>query len=196
MYNNMFCKKVITANFSSRFLYKNQLTSVRTIITANFAKQPQLVKGEGVTEATISFSKDPKSIPVGAINLPKDIKNFTEVGLSHVELKVSNFKEDKIFKEILNDLIKNSVYNDFSYQIEAQVVPNSFMPIYDFRDIPAHGRTPAMENVFGYVCVDANGIMIKDSFEDNNTYRLFSGTDGIVKLSDFLYEKIKNKIKA
>lgn len=43
MYNNMFCKKVITANFSSRFLYKNQLTSVRTIITANFAKQPQLV---------------------------------------------------------------------------------------------------------------------------------------------------------
>lgn len=151
-------------------------------------------EGDGITEATLSFSKNPKSIPVGTINLPKEIKNFTELGLSHVELKVSNFKEDKIFKEILNDLIRNSIYNDFSYQIEAQVVPNSFMPIYDFRDIPAHGRTPAMENVFGYVCVDENGVIIKDSFEDNNTYRLFSGTDGIVKLSDYLYEEIQKKI--
>ncbi|GMG00546.1 unnamed protein product [[Candida] boidinii] len=191
----MFSKRLITAKFGRKFLYVNQLTSVRTIITAKFVKQPQLVKeGDGITEAIISFSKNPKSIPVGTIDLPKEIKNFTELGLSHVELTVSNFKEDKIFKEILNDLIKNSIYNDFSYQIEAQVVPNSFMPIYDFRDIPAHGRTPAMENVFGYVCVDENGVIIKDSFEDNNTYRLFSGTDGIVKLSDYLYEEIQKKI--
>lgn len=108
------------------------------------------------------------------------------------EITPSNFKDNDVFLELLHSEIAKDVQNDFAFIMEAGTFANSFMPIYDFREIPSYGRIPEVDNIFGYVHVNENGKIIPGSYEPNNMYRLCNGT-GLPRLSDHLYSVIKKK---
>lgn len=129
----------------------------------------------------LSFSEDAKAMAIGFSNS----KNITP----------HNFQVNSPFLNQLHELIAKKIDNDFSFIIEAGTNANSYMPIYDFREIPKYARIPQVDNVFGYVMVDGNGKMIPNTYESNNLYRLCNGK-GLIKLSDFLYDEIKEVVEA
>lgn len=100
------------------------------------------------------------------------------------------FKSNGEFVELLHKTISEQVFDDFLFIMEAGVNANSFMPIYDFREVPRHGRTPEVDSILGYVQVGGDGKMIKPSYEANSMYRLCNGA-GLLRLSDHLYEKVR-----
>ncbi|CAH6723396.1 hypothetical protein CLIB1444_15S00364 [[Candida] jaroonii] len=101
-----------------------------------------------------------------------------------------NFQPDNNLLPTLNELFKKKVCDDFSFIMEAGVSANSFMPIYDFRDVPRYGRQPEIGNVFGYVQVDENGKMIPETFDANNFYQVYNH-HGLPVLSDYIYEEVE-----
>lgn len=105
------------------------------------------------------------------------------------DVKRENFKLNPQFLPIFQDLISEKIYRDFSFIMEASINANSFMPIYDFRDIPRYGRIPEIDNVFGYLQVDKDGQMLKDSYQRNDLYQVYNH-HGLPVLSDYLYEEV------
>lgn len=93
--------------------------------------------------------------------------------------------------KVLHSTIGKTVYGDFLFIMEAGVNANQFMPIYDFRKTPNYARIPEVDDIFGYVHVDASGKMIPNTYEANNLYRLCNGESGIIQLSEYLYEQVK-----
>lgn len=106
----------------------------------------------------------------------------------------SKFEENGEFLPVLNKLLNDKVHNDFVFKTEAGVAPNSHMAIYDFRNPPQYGRTPDVDNVMGYVRVNREGEIIPHSYEPNPMYRTSSDADGLITLSDYLLEEIKEVI--
>ncbi|KAK6462508.1 hypothetical protein DFJ63DRAFT_313644 [Scheffersomyces coipomensis] len=127
-----------------------------------------------------SFSPKPESIPIGH---SQESQSITP----------TNFIPNSKFIDLLQNTISKNAHNDFTFLMEAGVNANTFMPIYDLREIPKYARIPEMENIFGYIQVDANGRMVPDTYEPNNLYRICNGTAGLTKLSDHLYEKVQQE---
>ncbi|ODV97866.1 hypothetical protein PACTADRAFT_47712 [Pachysolen tannophilus NRRL Y-2460] len=160
-----------------------------SIQSLKYKYQPQVyIHVVDKSTANVSFSAKPHSVPIGRID------GIDGSNLTNVKIESDLFKENKKFLEILHRLIGNRVQEDFAYKVEAGTHANSFLPIYDFRAPPAYGRTPEVYNVFGYVHVNESGEMVPGSYEINQMYRLCNQTDGIVHLSDFLYEEIQSMI--
>lgn len=99
-----------------------------------------------------------------------------------------NFIENPQFIQKLQNVITENIYDDFSFIMEASMNANSFMPIYDFRDVPRYQRVPDIGNVFGYLQVNEQGQMVKQTYDPNNMYVVYSGQLGLVTLSDHLLE--------
>lgn len=127
-----------------------------------------------------SLSERADATPLGTVNTA-----------SPTVISPHNFAADSRFLEVLHRTIADTVHNDFLFIMEAGVNANAYMPIYDFRHTPSYARIPEVDNIFGYVRVDANGKMIPHSYEANALYRLCNGESGLIKLSDHLHEKVK-----
>lgn len=125
----------------------------------------------------VSLSPSESAIPMG-------------YSKSNTLVTPEGFKSNGQFVELLHKTISEQVFDDFLFIMEAGVNANSFMPIYDFREVPRHGRTPEVDSILGYVQVGADGKMIKPSYEANSMYRLCNGA-GLLRLSDHLYEKVR-----
>lgn len=104
------------------------------------------------------------------------------------------FRANPEFVLILNSVIRKSIDSDFTFIMEAGVSALTYMPIYDFREVPRYGRTPSPDNVFGYVLVDENGKMVPDSYEANNLYRVCNNS-GLITMSDYLLEQMRAATK-
>ncbi|CCE73064.1 Piso0_000077 [Millerozyma farinosa CBS 7064] len=128
----------------------------------------------------LSFSPEENSVPLGYSSTSKDITP-------------SNFRANQEFVSLLHDIISKNIQDDFCFIMEAGTFANSFMPIYDFRDVPRYGRTPEVDGTFGFVQVDSNGKMVPGTYESNNMYRLCNG-EGLIKLSDHLHEVVMKNI--
>lgn len=129
----------------------------------------------------VSLSPLETSLPLG-ISTSKD------------EVTPKNFRENPAFMPLLQEAIKNEVQNDLAFIIEAGVHVSSFMPIYDFREIPRYQRIPDIDSIFGYIRVDEQGKMIPGAYEPNDLYRLCNGT-GLIKLSDYLYDLMRKLVE-
>lgn len=162
----------------------NTLFKSNVRLLLNYVKNSQIYihdnKHDATTPYTFSLSKDPKALPIG---YSKVLQNVTP----------ETFVPNPQFLEVAQSVIKDKVHEDFSFIMEAGMNASTFMPIYDFREIPRYARIPEMENVFGYIQVDDLGKMIPGGYESNNLYRLCNGTLGLLKLSDFLYEEIQKE---
>ncbi|EMG46533.1 hypothetical protein G210_3221 [Candida maltosa Xu316] len=86
----------------------------------------------------------------------------------------ANFSTNKEFVELLDDTMQTQIHDDFTFIMEASTNANSFMPIYDMREIPRYGRIPYIEDVFGYVMVNDKGHMIPESYQKNDMYAICS----------------------
>ncbi|CAK7900963.1 hypothetical protein CAAN1_06S01728 [[Candida] anglica] len=157
---------------SSIFRQSNRLFS-------QYAKNEQIFLHsiEGTTIA--SLSKDPKATSLGTVTG------------STAAIVPTNFKTNPTFVSILHETVSKTIQNDFSFIVEAGANANTYMPIYDFRHTPNYGRIPEVDNIFGYVQVDAEGKIVPGTYESNNLYRLCNGESGIIKLSDFLYSEVQ-----
>ncbi|KAG7195884.1 uncharacterized protein KQ657_002269 [Scheffersomyces spartinae] len=105
-----------------------------------------------------------------------------------------DFRSEPKFVSALQLLISDKVQDDFSFIIEAGTNALTFMPIYDFREIPSYCRVPNIESVFGYIQVDDLGKMIPGTYQSNVMYRMCNW-NGLPKFSDFMYEQIKQKLE-
>lgn len=124
----------------------------------------------------ISFSKQDNGLKIG---------HFTNSSFTK-----ENFVPNPQFLPKLQDLIGHKIYDDFTFLMEASVNANSFMPIYDMRNVPRYGRIPEIDNVYGYLQVDELGKMIGQTYQANDMYLLFNA-DGLITLSDFLLEEVR-----
>lgn len=135
----------------------------------------------GPQQYKFSFSEDAKAMAIGY----SKSKDATP----------DSFQENKDFLNTLHEVIGRRIDDDFTFIIEAGTNVDSYMPIYDFREVPKYARIPLVECVFGYVMVDGKGKMIPKTYEANYLYRLCSGK-GLIKLSDFLYDEIVQVVEA
>lgn len=125
---------------------------------------------------------------------PKE--NALPIGYSgKEEVNTTNFEDNDEFLSVLHSKIGLDVHNDFAFIVEAGTFANSYMPIYDFREIPSYGRVPEVDNIFGYVHVNELGKIIPGSYEPNSMYRLCNGA-GLPRLSDYLYDSVRQKCES
>lgn len=125
---------------------------------------------------------------------PKE--NALPIGYSKEEkVNTANFEDNNEFLSVLHSKIALDVHNDFAFIVEAGTFANSYMPIYDFREIPSYSRVPEVDNIFGYVHVNEEGKIIPGSYEPNSMYRLCNGA-GLPRLSDHLYELVRQNCES
>ncbi|ODV78706.1 uncharacterized protein CANTADRAFT_91008 [Suhomyces tanzawaensis NRRL Y-17324] len=130
-----------------------------------------------------SFSPRANAVPIGHTT-------------ANASLSPHLFQVNPKFVQLLQATIADRIPNDFTFIMEGGVNANTFMPIYDMRETPRYARTPEIENVFGYIQVDANGKMVPGTYQDNVMYRVLSGTGGLPKLSEYLYEQVQAECEA
>lgn len=127
-----------------------------------------------------SLSSLPNDLPIG--HLPSEV------------IHPNTFQPNLKFVNLLHSIIGSSIQHDFTFIMEAGANALQFMPIYDFREIPRYARTPNVDDVFGYVLVDDAGKIVPGSYEPNSLYRVCNGS-GLVKLSDYLLERMRDETK-
>lgn len=158
--------------------------SVHPLLSARFytqySKNDQIFLHDTNHKLSVSFSKSPASIPIG----------YSTSETVTPEL----FKPNPEFLPLLHSTFGSCIDQDFSFIMEAGVNANTFMPIYDFREVPKFGRRPEIDSVFGYVQVDEQGKIVPGSYDSNDMYRLCNAS-GLPKLSDYMYEQIQQKIQ-
>lgn len=126
-------------------------------------------------------------------NLLED-PNLTAIGYSESqEINPDTFVPNDKFVLLLNDVIRKTVHDDFTYIMDAGTHAQTFMPIWDFRDVPRYGRTPDVDSVYGYVLVDEHGKIVPETFEPNAMYRVCNGT-GLMTLSQFLHDEVRKAL--
>lgn len=157
--------------FGARSLYRNYTV---------YSKNDQIYLHEFENRVAASFSKSPKDIVIGYSPTTK--------------IDPERFEQNNDFLKLLNKSISDKVQNDFTYIMEAGNYGDSYMPIYDFREVPRFGRSPEVDSIFGYVRVNSEGKILPGSYERNDMYRLCNGA-GLIKLSSYLLEQIQEAIQ-
>lgn len=166
-------------------------TNKRFVSTIQYAKQDQLFihqHDNGLT--TVSFSKDPNKQYIGALKT-SDATKGSRSDLSEFEITPETFVENKDFVGILHDTYKRHVDEDQSYILEAMNYPGSYMAIADYKIILEYmNQRPELPNTLGFVHVGEDGVMIKNSYQKNDTYTLCN-IDGIIKIPEFMAEQLQ-----
>lgn len=161
------------------YLLKFPILSLKRLL-ATYKKNPQIYIHEKAPHTfNFSLSRQADSIPIGSSQ--------------STDPTSSNFIPNAKFETILENAMANKVYDDFTFIMEAGTNANSFMPIYDFREIPKYSRTPYIEDVFGYVQVDDKGQIVPNSWQRNSMYEICSGKTGLCKFSDYMYEVLQEQ---
>ncbi|KAI3404743.1 hypothetical protein KGF56_002446 [Candida oxycetoniae] len=151
-----------------------------TRLLTTYSKNPQIYIHENPPKHyNFSLSKKPNSIVIGSSQ--------------SMDPKPSTFYTNPKFQSILQMTMKKKIYDDFTFIMEAGTNANSYMPIYDFREIPRYSRTPYIGDVFGYVQIDNEGKMIPQSWQKNDMYEVCSGKTGLCKFSEFMYETLREE---
>lgn len=162
----------------SRSQFKLQLRNL-----SQYKNNPQIFIHElGPSYYKFSLSKLPDALDIGIS--------------SSINPTPDNFKIRKEFKELLHSTMKDQIHDDFTFIMEASTNANSFMPIYDMREIPRYGRIPYIEDVFGYVMINDQGLMIAETYQENDMYTICSGKTGLPKFSEYMYVTLQDKCEA
>lgn len=112
-------------------------------------------------------------------------------GLAKTDISVGNFIENKDFFPVLHNTFFKHVYEDQTYIFDAMNYPASFMAIGDYKVILDYmNQRPELSNTLGFVHVDSNAVMERDSYEKNDMYTLCN-IDGVITLSEYMSEKLQ-----
>lgn len=145
-----------------------------------YARNPQIYIHEHPTNHyKFSLSKNPNALSIGDSQV--------------TDPKPENFNINKKFVDVFYKTFEDKIYDDFTFIMEAGTNANSFMPVYDFRDVPKYSRQPYIGNVFGYLQVDENAKIVPGSWQRNDLYELCNGKDGLCHFSDYMYETLQQE---
>ncbi|KAI5969761.1 hypothetical protein CANMA_001223 [Candida margitis] len=152
-------------------------------LLTQYAKNPQIYIHENPPHHyNFSLSKNPDALGIG--------------NSSSTDPKPENFTANKNFVDIFHKTFESKIYDDFTFIMEAGTNANSFMPVYDFRDVPKYSRQPYIANVFGYLQVDGNAKIVPGSWQRNNLYELCNGKDGLCHFSEYMYESLQQECES
>jgi hypothetical protein len=70
-----------------------------------------------------------------------------------------------------------------------------WLHVYDQRGTPPFGRIADPQDIFGSVLVDGDGKIVSGTWEENRTYRIVTSEGGVMKLSPYLAEKVREALK-
>lgn len=102
-------------------------------------------------------------------------------------MNTTNFENNNEFLSVLHSNIDLYVYNGFD---EAGTLVNSYMTVYDVREILSYSRVPEVD--IWYVHVNEDGKIIPGPYETNYMCMLCNGA-GLLRLSDYIYELVRQK---
>ncbi|KAI5805783.1 hypothetical protein EDC01DRAFT_264154 [Geopyxis carbonaria] len=74
--------------------------------------------------------------------------------------------------------------------------PGGWIHVCDLRNTPAFGRIAEPQDIFGSLMVDGQGNVLQGSYSPNNTYRLRTEQEGVMRLSEYLHGKLVEALKA
>lgn len=134
-----------------------------------------------------------KMLPNSQISLFFSPK-YTVGLINQCSTNVPVFVPNSQFVPLMQKLISEKGHLDPTFKMESPLYRHSFMPIYDFRDVPDRGRSPDICNVFGHVLVDGEGSMVQGTYEPNEWYTPYNERDGFIILSDFLLECVRAEL--
>ncbi|EEQ37732.1 hypothetical protein EJF18_20645 [Clavispora lusitaniae] len=163
---------------SGHAIRRTKSSTVRPL--TQYAPNDQIYLHPLENKIAVSFSRLPTSIPLGYS--------------SSMTVTPQSFEPNPQFLPLLHSIIASNVDRDFAFIVEAGVNANTFMPVYDFREVPRFGRRPEIDNVFGYVQVDESGKIVPGSFEANEMYRICNAS-GLPRLSDHMYGQIQTALE-
>lgn len=150
---------------------------------ARSTRQPHVWIDTAATAGVYRVLLGKRGPEVGTVRDPAAVEE------AEVSLAPAGFTASPTFLLHLHERLGVNVYSDFPFMAEAQAQPGCFMPIFDFRAPPPYGRIPEVDNVFGYVLVGNDGVMVPGLYEPNAMYRVVN-SDGVIMLSDHMQEKI------
>ncbi|CAN3479607.1 hypothetical protein DICA1_E18800 [Diutina catenulata] len=148
-----------------------------------YIHNPQIFVHEAGDKFSYSISENPKALIMGS-----------KTGGSPHTVDPEKFSPNPEFIKLLNSTISKDIVNDFSFIMEAGANVDSFMPIWDFREVPRFSRTPDVDSIFGYIMVDKNGKMIPGTYEANNMYRVCNSA-GLPKMTDHIHAIMKEEVE-
>ncbi len=143
----------------------------------------------------LSLSPLRNSIPIGLININiENDKAKEDLALTPNSFvpKTSLPNTTKLFLDILHNVLLNNIHNDSIFSSLAINFKTQFMPIYDLRNPPNYGRIPEIDDIFGYVWIDKDGNIVKDTYAKNDNYRLVNSNGGI-NLTDDMNKLVKEE---
>lgn len=106
----------------------------------------------------------------------------------------SEFKVNTSFMEHLNDTCLNFAHEDPMLSAMAATQDSGHIHIADEKNPPPFGRIPYPEDIIGTMRIE-HGALVKGSFVPmREAYRPVSG-NGIVKVSEFLENKLIRSLK-
>ncbi|QPG76049.1 hypothetical protein FOA43_003435 [Brettanomyces nanus] len=157
-----------------------------------YGKQPQLYIHEISKDLVkASFSSNPSKLEVGTFSGIPPLPNME----SQLAISTKNFVPNKDFFNLLQGVFNKHVYEDEAYKLDALNFTSSYLPIGDYKVVLQFmNQRPEYENTLGFVRVNGDGIMIKDSYQANDIYELCN-SDGIVTLSDFMLKELQKQLK-
>ncbi|ODQ80814.1 hypothetical protein BABINDRAFT_60949 [Babjeviella inositovora NRRL Y-12698] len=137
------------------------------------------------TKTKVSFSPKETAVAIGTWS-------HTSPLTPESPIPVEKFTTNPQFTPLIDKLFATHIYDDFTFQFEAGGNPGCYMPIYDFRAPPVHGRIPEVDDIFGYVLVNHQGQIVEGSWQENFMYRVVN-SEGIMRLSDHMLEVVRKE---
>ncbi|KAF7998885.1 hypothetical protein HF325_006417 [Metschnikowia pulcherrima] len=148
---------------------------------SKYPKNNQIYLHDVAGQYAATLSESSKDVPIG----------FSP----STQVSPNTFQPNPDFMRLLHSTIQEGIQHDFTFIMEAGANALTYMPIYDFREIPKYARTPNVDDVFGYVLVDSEGKIVPGSYEKNDLYRVCNGA-GLIKLSDYLLEEMRKATRS
>ncbi|KAM0746917.1 hypothetical protein T439DRAFT_329192 [Meredithblackwellia eburnea MCA 4105] len=119
------------------------------------------------------------------------LKEHQEAGVP--PLLPSNFEENKEFKELLHDVLREAVWDDLALQTEATVRGEGFIHLTDYRNPADLNRVPAPDDIVASILVQ-DGKLVPGSYEPSMTHRTVT-MDGMMRLGEELMVVLRSKLE-
>ncbi|KAK9471734.1 uncharacterized protein V1510DRAFT_419470 [Dipodascopsis tothii] len=157
-------------------VFRRTLTTLTTV-----PSNPQLFLHRDL----ISLSRQPAALAVGRLRSGHTVDELSE----------RTFEPNPAFLPLVHATLAAHVAQDRFWVSLAVPYPDNYMPIYDLRAPPVHGRIPDVEDIFGMVRVDGAGAIVPGSYERNTMYRPVSPA-GLCQFSEDMLPLVRRACEA
>ncbi|KAJ3122100.1 hypothetical protein HK098_003122 [Nowakowskiella sp. JEL0407] len=159
----------------------------------NYPKDLFLIP-QNSSKYAVSFLPDLKSSSgiIGWVDARKNLVGDNSLVVD--DINPAEFTENKEFETLLHKVIAENIPDDKITQSFALHQKEGWLNINDSRVFSHWGRVSDPEDIFGSIMLE-KGVMIPGSYQRMPTHR-FVSLNGLFQTSDFIHEKLLEKIKS